>query len=516
MRRLCFVVVLAAGCSKLLGVDDVQRRDAGVFSTLAQEAYIKASNTGARDEFGGSVALSADGSTLAVAAPFEASAAIGIGGNQADESLPNAGAVYVFTRVDASWNQQAYIKASNTGSDDRFGGSIALSADGSTLVVGARGEDSADFGIGGNENDNSRSSAGAVYVFTRNGTTWAQQAYVKASNTGTSDYFGSSVALSADGTILAVGATGEASSAAGVGGNQNDDSSSGAGAVYVFTRSGTVWSQQTYIKAFNPDPDDRFGGAIALSADGLTLAVGARDEDSAATGVGGNQADNSAPSAGAVYVYTRKGTMWSQQAYIKASNTDAGDFFGQHIALSADGSTLVVGAPFESSAATGTGGDQLDDSANGAGAVYVFLRDGIAWIQHAYVKASNTDRGDAFCAVALSSDGSILAVGAAGESSAATGIGGDQADNSATGAGAVYLFVRQGVTWGQQAYVKATNTNASDFFGGDPLGDTSVTLSGDGATLAVGAPPEGSAATGINGNQGNNAAPHSGAVYVFR
>ena len=99
-----------------------------------------------------------------------------------------------------------------------------------------------------------------------------------------------------------------------------------------------------YFKASNTGADDLFGHSIALSADGNTLAVGAVYEDSAATGIGGNQADNSAIDSGAVYVFTRAGSSWSQQAYFKASNTDAGDGFGDSLALPSDASTLAVGA----------------------------------------------------------------------------------------------------------------------------------------------------------------------------
>src|SRR5690606_19004546 len=95
---------------------------------------------------------------------------------------------------------------------------------------------------------------------------------------------------------------------------------------------------------------DKFGTSIALSADGSTLAVGACLEDSAATGIDGDQGDNSAGHAGAVYVFARSDTTWVQQAYIKASNTEAADYFGGSVALSADGSTLAVGAWREDSA----------------------------------------------------------------------------------------------------------------------------------------------------------------------
>jgi hypothetical protein len=156
--------------------------------------------------------------------------------------------------------------------------------------------------------------AGAVYVFTRSGTTWSQQAYVKASNTGPGDAFGSSVALSADGSALAVGAFRESSAAIGIGGDQGDDSAFFASAVYVFTRSGTTWSQQAYLKASNTGEGDEFGTSVALSADGSTLVVGAIDEFSAATGIGGNQANNSAPNAGAVYVFRTRGRHVQRRA----------------------------------------------------------------------------------------------------------------------------------------------------------------------------------------------------------
>lgn len=184
--------------------------------------------------------------------------------------------------------QQGYLKASNTDANDGFGYSLALAGD--TLVVGAPGEASAD----GNQTDNGAPDSGAVYVFTRTGSNWSQQAYVKASNTGAGDLFGSSMALVGD--TLAVGAFGEASA----NGNQTDNSAPESGAVYVFTRTGSVWSQQAYVKASNTGSLDLFGSSIALA--GNTLAVGAFFEASAATGVNGTQGDNSAPDSGAAYV----------------------------------------------------------------------------------------------------------------------------------------------------------------------------------------------------------------------
>ena len=485
-------------------------RDAGVTTALAQRAYVKASNTGRLDSFGVNVVLSADGSTLVVAADTEASGATGVGGNQADNAVDNSGAVYVFVRAGATWAQQAYVKASNTDIGDRFGASLAVSADGSTLAVGAPFEDSAATGVGGTQADNSAPGAGAVYVFTRTGATWAQQAYVKASNTGGNDFFGVRLALSADGATLAVGAESEDSAATGIGGNEADNTAADAGAVYVFGRTGTTWAQQAYVKASNTEAGDLFGHTVALSGDGATLAVGAFGEASAATGINGDQASNAATRASAVYVFRRAGATWGQEAYVKASNARAEALFGASLALSGDGATLAVGSYGETSAAKGIGGNQADSSAAVAGAAYVFGRTGTTWTQAAYIKASNTGAGDLFgFSIALSADGATLAVGAESEDSAATGIGGSQADNSRDGAGAVYLFTRA-ATWTQRAYVKASNPDVTDLFG------VSVALSGDGSTLAAGAYFEASAATGIDGNQGDNSVPNAGAVYVFQ
>ena len=177
------------------------------------------------------------------------------------------------------------------------------SDDDGTLVVGALLEDGAANGVNGDQNDISANDSGAAYVFVRSGDLWQQQAFIKPSNTGEDDAFGMAVSLSADGNTLAVGTTREDSAATGINGDQNDDSVEQAGAVYVFIRSAGLWQQHAYIKASNTGLEDSFGGAVTLSADGNTLAVGAVDEDSSATGINGDQNNKSAPSSGAVYLY---------------------------------------------------------------------------------------------------------------------------------------------------------------------------------------------------------------------
>ncbi len=377
----------------------------------SQQSMVKATKTGA--EFGHAVALSADGNTMAVSAYFESSGAKGINGNQADDSIPQAGAVYVFTRRGTAWMRQAYIKASNTGEagvgdqfgeGDQFGFSLALSGDGNTLVAGATGEDSKAAGINGDQADNSLDGSGAVYVFTRTGTTWSQQAYIKSSMPAMNVLFGYAVALNGAGNTM-------------VASSYDDDR--GKGAMYVFTRTGSTWSQQARLQSAIAERGDSFGVSVALSTDGNTLAVGSHDEDCLAGGVNPKGCDNDQPSdtsAGAAVVFVRTGNAWTEQALLKASNPTKGDTFGSRIAVSGDGNTVAVGA-------------QLKD--NNSGAVYVYRRAGGMWMQPDLVKSSNLKAGDQFgSSLGLNRDGRILGVGAYGD------------DNGAEDSGAAYVFMR--------------------------------------------------------------------------
>jgi hypothetical protein len=486
----------------------------------------------------------------------------------------------------AQLKQIAYIKASNPAEDAHLGcggtltghagNASAVSADGTTIAMGAPHESSGAKGINGNQNDKSAYSSGAVYVFTRRGSTVTQQAYIKASNPGDGANFGSSVALSRDGNTLAVAAYYESSNATGINGNQADRSIPEAGAVYVFNRAGSTWSQQAYIKASNTGnaaqgdnfaEGDQFGYSISLSDDGNTLAVGAIGEDSNATGIDGDQADNSAGQSGAAYVFVRNGAAWAQQAYVKstmtrpnvlfgysvavsengstfavaeydadrgkgalyvlvrtgttwshqariqADNAENGDSLGYSMAISDDGNTIAAGAADEDCLIPGinpAGCDKDQPMDNSSGAAYVFVRTGTTWTQQAFIKSSNPARQDWFgVRIAISGDGNTVAVGAPNEDSASKGINGKQDDNTAPEAGAVYYFTRTGTTWVQNAYVKASNARAGDEFG------TSLALSGDGRTLLVGARGEDSGAKGLNGNQADSSVRDAGAGYLF-
>lgn len=219
-------------------------------------------------------------------------------------------------------------------------------------------------GVNGDQETTGANKSGAVYVFTLGENGWSQQAYVKASNPGLEDQFGQALALSGD--TLAVGSSREKSGS----NDQEDNTVPGAGAVYIFTRSSGVWSQQAYLKASNIGRLDYFGASVDL--DGDTLVVGAYEEDGSATGVNG-VVNDSTLNAGAAYVFTRTGETWSQQAYLKASNTGEGDKFGNPVAISGD--TIVVGAFWEDSSATGVDGDQLNVLAQQSGAAYTYKAD---------------------------------------------------------------------------------------------------------------------------------------------
>ena len=480
---------------------------------LGTIGYFKSSNTEGGDQFGESIALSADGAILALGS-IDDSSATGINGNQSGNSAEGSGSVFVFRFDGISWNQEAYIKASNAESGDGFA-NVTLSGDGNTLAVSASAEDGGATGINGDQSLNSAEGSGAVYIYRFDGATWFQEAYIKAFNTEAGDLFGSSASLSADGNTLVVGARLEDGNGTGINGDHNDNSASASGAAYLFRFDGQDWFQEAYIKASNTEIGDQFGSDVSLSDNGNILVVAAVDEHGGSTGINGDQNDDSLVGVGAVYVFKFEGTDWVQEAYVKPSSIRTNGFgdglrFGSAIDVSGDGNTLVVGAALESSNATGINGDQNSGRIDESGAVYLFRFNGTDWFQEAYIKASNTGFEDTFGgAVALGVDGNMLAVAALEEDSNATGVGGDDIDNSAGNSGAVYLFLFDGTDWYQHAYVKASNTEFGDGFGG------AVALSSDGRRLAVGAPGEDSNASGISGVQSDNSTPDAGAVYLY-
>jgi len=361
-------------------------------NTWSPSGYLKASNVGAQDRFGESVAI--DGDTLVVGARFEDSNATGINGAQNDLAS-NSGAVYVFRRNGAVWQQEAYLKASNAQATDEFGSSVAIRGD--RIAVGAIRKGA---------------SIGAAYVFRRNGTVWQEEATFPGTDPGAG--FGISVAL--DDQRLVVGS------------RYANAAKTFAGAAFVYLRAGTAWSLESTLTA----PNARnvaigtltFGTRVALHGD--LIAVSDPFEDGGSKGINGDMADTSVQNAGAVYLYRRGVAGWTFEAYVKPATVAPEQRFGAEIAIEAD--RLVVGAPQDSS-----GGDSQ------AGAVFAFRRFGQVWFQEALLKSPGPPRTFDVFGQGITLSGGRMFVGATGEDSSSAGVGGAM-DETLSGSGAAFLF----------------------------------------------------------------------------
>jgi hypothetical protein len=402
---------------------------ASVLTSWAQQAQLNGIGGAADDHFGTAVSLSSDGSTAIVGAYLD-----DVGANV------DQGSAYVFTRSGTVWTQQAQLNAVGGAAGDFFGYAVSLSSDGNTALVGAYRDT-----VGGN------SQQGSAYVFTRSGTVWTQQAQLNHSGGTANEQFGLAVDLNSDGNTAIVGA-------------YRDDvgAKTAQGSAYVFTRSGTVWTQQAQLNAADGAANDNFGNAVALSSDGNTALVGAFLDD---VGVNSNQ--------GSAYVFTRSGTVWSQQAQLTAVGGAAQDIFGAEVSLSDDGNTALVGA------------NQDDVGANSdQGSAYVFTRSGTVWTQQAQLTAADGAANDEFgTCVSLSGDGNTALIGALFDSVGAN-----------AGQGSAYAFSRSGTIWIQRAQFTAADGASGDQFG------KSVTLSSDGSTALMGAFEDGVGANTFQGS----------------
>ena len=332
-------------------------------------AELAAENPGVADQFGHAVALAGD--TLLVGAPGEDSSATGINGDATLNDAFDTGAAYLFVRQNDQWIHNTYFKGDSTAGGDQFGFSVA--ARNGLFVVGAPGEASSATGVNGDAGDNSLVDSGAAFIFERTHTGLSQVAYLKASNTGVGDAFGSAVDLTD--TTVAVGAPYEDS---GFSGNssilESDNSLDNAGAVYTFVNNGTVWVQSAFLKSSRPDNQDRFGEDLAIESN--TLVIAAPSEDGSNTVISEAVFDNATNDGGAVFIFqnmtdaeSNNMGRWNQQLAVRGTLPDAGDSFGSSVSLG-DG-TLAVGAPGESSNPQPVA-NPADNSLAGAGAVFVF------------------------------------------------------------------------------------------------------------------------------------------------
>jgi len=386
------------------------------------------------------------------------------------------------------------LSASNPGESDRFGAAIAF--DGDTLVVGATGQASSIGGVNPQQFDEQAPASGAVYVFTRVGDAWQQQAMLKAPHPDTFDGFGFAVAL--EGDLLAVGAGSESSADPRINGDQLNNDASLAGAVYVFRRTAGQWAQEAYLKAANAEAGDEFGWSVAVS-NGV-VAVGAVRESSGIGTYGASTApsDNSAASSGAVYLFERIALEWKQTDYIKAVQPTSGARFGSALALAGD--LLVVGAPWDASNAQGIGSTAGGSGADKSGAVHVYRRAGGVWNLEAYIKASDAAAGDEFGdSLALRDD--LLVVGAALNDLTTP-------DSVVLDVGAAYVLSKSSGTWREVQKLGAEAPNEGDEFG------TSVSICGAGA-IVVGATGEDSGGQGVVADTADETHSEAGAAFAF-
>ena len=259
-----------------------------------QTATLAAPDGKGGDSFGTAVALSGDGTTAAVGAP----------------NVADTGAVYVFTKGESDWGTPSRLTAQDAATRDAFGVSLAISANGGTVITGATGRNA---------------NAGTAYIFRQNGNGWSQSAQLTPGDSAAGDFFGLSVAINGDGSAVAVSAP---------------NSATYRGAVYVFYFTETNWVQSVALSVNDGAANDRFGNSVTLSGDGVVLVVGAPNKNG---------------QTGAAYVFGRIGGRYGayiQQSALTANDATADDRYGIAVAVSANGDTALIGAS-EKNAATG-------------------------------------------------------------------------------------------------------------------------------------------------------------------
>jgi hypothetical protein len=403
-----------------------------------------------------------------------------------------------------------YFKASNPDADDRFGITVALSQDGSTLVTSAW-EDSNATGVNGDQTDNSATDTGAVYVFRRIGVGWRQEAYLKSDGFGL--YFGQAISVSSDGSVVAVGSPGE-----------QDRRTPLAGSVYLFTRAANgTWSQTQKVPPRAPQLFYYFGTSVDLSDDASVLAVTSLNPD-----------DPEGPTDVTTHIFRRSDTGWefeltlpkdecqdsmSQMAgigtlIVDLCSSDSGSLLRSHRHIGANWIRMQDVPLSSGTFRTAVSGNSaraavsIRDFAGGADRVQVFARVGNQWVVEQYI---DPPRGATF--LAFNRNGTMLAIGDPTSSSGGAGVSDTaQPETSPPPSnqdGAVYVYQRGESGWTLLKVVKAPNPANGDFFG------NAVALSGNGLTLAVGASREDSAARGIDGNQADNSKEAAGAVYLY-
>ena len=381
-------------------------------STWSQVQKIVASDRAVNTQFGWSVSISNDGNSIVIGAVAESMDASG------SNQISAAGAAYIFTYNGSAWVQIQKVVASDRATYDFFGKSVSISGDGNTFAVGADAEDEDESGA------NTLSGSGSVYIFTRDTanvltSTWSQQKKLVATDRSAGAYFGSSLSVSSDGQTILVGAYGESEDVSGA------NTLTLAGAAYIFTYSGSTWTQKQKIVASNRIGDGYFGWGVSISKDGNVALIG----EAGITGTG------------AAYTFTRDTlndltSSWTFQQKLVSNDITSGDAFGKNVSLSNDGNVAIISA-------NGNGTDESGgNNISNAGAAYIFSRNGTTWSQIKKIVASDRTSSDNLSSssgegtgVSISSNGNKAIVGAALQDTDESGA------NNLTNAGAAYIFL---------------------------------------------------------------------------
>ena len=322
-----------------------------------QRGKLTAEDGKAGDMFGNSVAI--NGETILVGAP-------GV-----DDAGPEAGAVYVFIRVDGEWIQQAKLIGADIGGFDQFGSTVAIHEN--TAIIGAYAKDE----VG--------TDSGAAYVFVRNGSTWTQQAKLTPRDAVQGDHFGFSVSVHGDMALI--------------GAHLSNAAGPDSGAAYLFTRNGTTWRQELQLLSNDIGIGDEFGYAVDLIK-GAAI-------------VGAPKENRHQENMGAAYVFVETRETWAQQAKLTASDAESGDEFGAAVALHED--TAIIGSWKDDHPPVDRFGD--DNLQVDKGSAYSFLRDGLSWVEKRRITGGDTSRSDLFGA-SVAIKGAFAIVGASGSDSA--------------------------------------------------------------------------------------------------
>ncbi len=431
--------------------------------------------------------LSRDSSTLAIRGSTATEAWVDI----YTRAAPSGGA--------SSWSGQARLRplatastagaaANNTG--EGFGTALAFSRDGSTLAVGAPEDRSRGIGVGAAPADRGSVPTGAVTVYVRSGTAWRAQTFIKPGSADAAAGFGAAVALSEDGTWLAVGVPRESNDTRSINGTGCTTCRPESGAVYVYQRDAQgQWRFNAYIKAANADAGDHFGHALAISNDGRVLVVGAPFEDSAGVGIGDRPNDNSSTDQGAAYVFRRRTDgSWYQHQYLKQQGSTAGsNWFGFSVGMTPDARELAIGAPHTGGATRAGQFAPGEERCDCVGAVNIYksgpdsnfigveLGD-FRWVYYLTGEAS----GDRF-GWRVDIKPGALAVAAPGADGGERGLEGRRSDVPAViNAGAVTTYAEQSKDlWRPDLYIKSPTPRVNALFGAAGLTFSTVLAAGD-------------------------------------